>query len=416
VSQVETLSLLQEGIAAARAGNKPLTRQLLRQVTELDPDNEVAWLWLAGAAESPRAALECLERVLEINPRSERARTALRPVRFQAGVEAAKAKDKALARRLLTQVTEQDPENEGAWLWLAGVTDEPAEAVAFLEKVLRINPDNERAKAGIAWHRSQTAPPAPPWSCPLCEGKAEAPRDTCPTCGAVLTLARLEAVGNSLHLKPDLVRGAIERLAPLLRGQPDFATHFYLGLAHLNLRQLDEAVGQLQAALKLRPADRALAGQVNALLQRRAAEAASRTRAGKDRARQRSILVVDDSPTIRKLVTMTMENSGHRVTAAADGYEAVDRIREKGVPDLILLDITMPGMDGYQLCKLLRQNKDTAQVPVVLLSGKDGFINKVRGKMAGSTDFITKPFKPEALVQVVDKYCARPAARAAGAR
>jgi twitching motility two-component system response regulator PilG len=145
-----------------------------------------------------------------------------------------------------------------------------------------------------------------------------------------------------------------------------------------------------------------------------AAEAAAREKAEQERARQPVVLVVDDSPTIRKLVAMTMEKNGYQVVVAADGYEAVDRIRDRGVPALILLDITMPGMDGYQLCKLLRQNRDTAKVPIVMLSGKDGFFSKIRGRMAGSTEYITKPFQPETLVKVVAKYCGRKQPAASG--
>jgi twitching motility two-component system response regulator PilG len=66
----------------------------------------------------------------------------------------------------------------------------------------------------------------------------------------------------------------------------------------------------------------------------------------------------------------------------------------------------MPGMDGYQLCRLLRQNADTTNIPIILLSGKDGFFSKVRGRMAGSTEYITKPFQPEGLLRVVERYCA----------
>ena len=68
MSQAQAYALLRDGIAAAKAGNKPLTRRLLRQVTELDPRNELAWLWLAGVAESTEDSLSCLNQVLEINP------------------------------------------------------------------------------------------------------------------------------------------------------------------------------------------------------------------------------------------------------------------------------------------------------------------------------------------------------------
>jgi twitching motility two-component system response regulator PilG len=73
-------------------------------------------------------------------------------------------------------------------------------------------------------------------------------------------------------------------------------------------------------------------------------------------------------------------------------------------PDLILLDITMPRMDGYQVCKLIRGNPTTKDVPIVMISGKDGFFDKVRGRMAGATGYITKPFGPETLMKAVEHY------------
>lgn len=106
---------------------------------------------------------------------------------------------------------------------------------------------------------------------------------------------------------------------------------------------------------------------------------------------------------------MTVEELGYQVRTAGNGYEAIDVLRDWGLPALILLDIAMPGMDGYQLCKLLRQNADTSRLPIVMLSGKDGFFNKVRGRIAGSTEYITKPFEPEDLARVLNKFCPLPA-------
>ncbi len=115
------------------------------------------------------------------------------------------------------------------------------------------------------------------------------------------------------------------------------------------------------------------------------------------------ILIVDDSPTIRKLVSIKLEKSGYEVIQANDGIEALATIKQV-VPDLILLDITMPNLDGYQVCKMIRSNESTKDVPVIIISGKDGFFDKVRGQMAGSTGYITKPFGPETLMSVIKTY------------
>jgi twitching motility two-component system response regulator PilG len=115
------------------------------------------------------------------------------------------------------------------------------------------------------------------------------------------------------------------------------------------------------------------------------------------------VLVVDDSPTVRKLVSITLKKHNYRVVDAADGIDGLAKINDE-LPDLILLDITMPRLDGYQLCKIIKGNEDTKHIPVVMLSGKSGFFDKVRGRMAGSTEHITKPFKPDELLQAVRKH------------
>jgi len=116
-----------------------------------------------------------------------------------------------------------------------------------------------------------------------------------------------------------------------------------------------------------------------------------------------SILAVDDSPTIRKLVSMTMEGQGYRVIVAADGIEALAILKDEH-PDLILCDVAMPKLDGYQLCKIIKSSSDTKHIPVVMLSGRDGLFDRVRGKMAGCSNYITKPFEPDLLIAEVRKY------------
>jgi twitching motility two-component system response regulator PilG len=118
---------------------------------------------------------------------------------------------------------------------------------------------------------------------------------------------------------------------------------------------------------------------------------------------KQTILVIDDSPTIQKIVAITLERKGYQVVTAANAIQALAKLNEV-VPNLIFLDINLPHMDGYQVCKIIKANDLTKDIPVVMLSGKDGFFDKVRGRIAGATDYITKPFGPSALIQAVEKY------------
>lgn len=116
-----------------------------------------------------------------------------------------------------------------------------------------------------------------------------------------------------------------------------------------------------------------------------------------------TVLVVDDSPTIRKLVQLTLQGCGYKVVTAFDGVAAIKEIA-RHEPSLILLDTNMPRLDGYQLCSLIRKHERTKDIPVVMLSGKDGIFDRIRGKMVGCTSYIVKPFVPEALIEEVEKY------------
>ena len=115
------------------------------------------------------------------------------------------------------------------------------------------------------------------------------------------------------------------------------------------------------------------------------------------------VLVVDDSPTIRKIVEITLKRQGVQVVTAPSGVIALAAIANTP-PQLILLDIMLPKVNGYQICQIIRRNPEYKHIPVVMLSGKDGVFDKVRGKLVGATEYITKPFEPRDLLRVVRKY------------
>lgn len=112
------------------------------------------------------------------------------------------------------------------------------------------------------------------------------------------------------------------------------------------------------------------------------------------------ILVADDEPHIRKLVSFTLGNRGYEVIEAVDGGEAVEiAIRE--VPDLILLDVMMPVMTGYDVLDRLRAEPATADVPVIMLSAKSQRTEVEEGLSRGANEYICKPFTPKDLVSRV---------------
>jgi len=123
---------------------------------------------------------------------------------------------------------------------------------------------------------------------------------------------------------------------------------------------------------------------------------------------RKTVMIVDDSPTIRKILGLTLERAGYKVVAEPDGESAIERLLQV-VPDLILLDIAMPKIDGYEVCKRIKQDPRTKAVPVVMLSGKGALFDKVKGHMAGATEYLTKPFETPAVLAVVATYCEKTA-------
>jgi len=120
-------------------------------------------------------------------------------------------------------------------------------------------------------------------------------------------------------------------------------------------------------------------------------------------ARRRRILVIDDSPTIRRSAALVLERAGLDVELAENGFEALAQISDAR-PDLILLDVVMPRLDGYQTCSLLRRHPAFADVPVVMLSGRDTVFDRVRGRMAGADLYLTKPFTADTLLDAVQRH------------
>ncbi len=111
------------------------------------------------------------------------------------------------------------------------------------------------------------------------------------------------------------------------------------------------------------------------------------------------ILFVDDDPGMRTLVTMNLESEGFMVSTAEDGDEGLDAV-ERLHPELVVLDVMMPGRDGFELLAEMRSRPDVEDIPVVLLTAKATDADVWKGWSAGADYYMTKPFKPEELLSV----------------
>jgi DNA-binding response OmpR family regulator len=118
------------------------------------------------------------------------------------------------------------------------------------------------------------------------------------------------------------------------------------------------------------------------------------------------ILVVDDEPEAVELVEFNLKQSGYAVITAADGAEALKKARGQ-TPDLIVLDVMLPEMDGFEICKTLRLDPATARIPILMLTAKAAEIDRVLGLELGADDYLTKPFSPRELLLRIKKIIAR---------
>ncbi len=120
---------------------------------------------------------------------------------------------------------------------------------------------------------------------------------------------------------------------------------------------------------------------------------------------ERTVLVVDDSPTVVKFVSYSLKNSGFSVITAIDGMDAIEKVSSLGsAVDLVITDLNMPNMDGYELISVLRQSEEYSKTPIIILSSEEDDDDKKLGSEVGADSYLTKPFKSSLLLREVKKF------------
>jgi CheY-like chemotaxis protein len=418
---------LNEAKAAAAAGKRKKAIELVDEFLRAVPDNADAWVLRSNLAIDMDDKILSLEEALKIDEYNLTARamydflkTALRPETVHTETSAEAEAAAAEVVELATDYTLSAPDTAGREKYLirqdAGEatdamtveSDEVSHGTSFDKPEPEPPSRDEPAETMIAMAVDETAdgrnrdePAGMP--CPFCKAGNDPHAFNCGSCNAFLTLSDLETLFESGRADRDTVQRAVTEMeADWNLREFSVAELRALGLGHFNLGNPIAGLKYLQEASRLAPNDVILAGEVNAIAIR-LDEMERQAELHSDMPTGRTILVVDDSPTVRKLISGKLEKSGHTVICAADGVEALEQL-DVVLPDLVLLDITMPRMDGYEVCKQIRANPEARDLPVVMISGKDGFFDKVRGRMAGTTGYVTKPFGPETLMKALETY------------
>lgn len=322
----------------------------------------------------------------------------------------AAARDRAAAQQAARETVEDDPIRE----MLAGKAhEEPADAAAeapaaaaetgdqpahdapmtaageeistasveTAEPVETVEEQDSTSPAVVSEPASRSPRPISQETCLLC-GKRSLTEGVCGYCKAISDITQLDEISRNEQADRTVMLAAVDRFRKELETGPSFEANLGLALAYLHIQQSNDALPRLTQACRLQPDNVELRLQCDRLRSRRL------------------ILVVDDSKTVQKMIAGVLEKELYRVSLADDGLQALARL-DGETPSLILLDITMPRMDGYQVARIISGNDATRAIPVVMLSGKDGFLDRVRGRLAGAKGYVTKPFDPAELTETI---------------
>ena len=382
---INQTAVISEAIAAARSGQKDLARQLLREITDQNPSLEQGFLWLAALAETPAAAIGHLERVLELNPSNAQALNALAVHRLHAESRISKEAMRGPATSPEDAVPRPSTLPSARTATMApGPPSTSLRTVTVTNPVAvpNVHPTPVEAKNDPPGPRTITRNV---WPCPLCDAENIDGVNKCRRCGALQDLEDVWSLAENRGVDEALVAKGADKWLQRLIGGPSFDAHVNVARAYLNLNRSAEALLHLEKACEMRATDRGLRTVLETLRSRKL------------------VLAVDDSPTVRRLIAVSLERKGYRVVTAEDGMQALVRLAEH-TPSLVLLDITMPKMDGYEVCKVIKRNQTLKHVPVLMLSGKDGIFDKIKGRIAGATDYIAKPFDIAMLLHALDRH------------
>ena len=122
-----------------------------------------------------------------------------------------------------------------------------------------------------------------------------------------------------------------------------------------------------------------------------------------DKFQNLKVMVIDDSKTIRRTAETLLQREGCEVITAVDGFEALSKIAEAN-PDIIFVDIMMPRLDGYQTCALIKNSLNYQNIPVIMLSSKDGLFDQAKGRVVGADEYLTKPFSKDELLTAIRNH------------
>lgn len=447
-------TLVQQAVNAARAGNPAIAKMHLQKAAEAAPDDPSVWLWMGWLSDSPLNMIQCLEMVLQSEQYQDAAKAGLAFANALAAFQAGTGQnlpDAAIAAPVRETFDQTVPAesvppplpNTYPDTWQPNADCDSTEDVSSNEIGSEPQATIHTNTSDDAWsvasppieQNESTTPPSPPvfraavtdWFTVEPVAVTQDRTEQTPTKPASnsnyqpVHPAVQQGLNNLFSVVPespeisapycppdaDPIDDCVEETgtSPVKYVPPVAAPPIQPAWADdAEVPASNELVMSPPPVPQVHPDELLVATHdrefVNAISNEPALPHATTPQAVPQ---TRTILVVDDSPTVRKLVALTLEKRGFRVVSAFDGVAAIKEIAAHN-PALILMDINMPRMDGYQLCKLVRKHESTRHIPVVMLSGKDGMFDRLRGKLVGCSGYVSKPFAPEELAETIEGY------------
>ena len=409
--------LLDEGIKAVEAGDKELGRELLWEVLRLNPDSEQGWLWRMSLSRTKSELIEHGRQVLRINPRNEQVIEWLEKFCRKEGISmpapAIGIPSKLVSARQSTVVAHSDAEsrplasplNRAASVAVPssspprGSGNEPISPRQTDQPVLPKDGESRRPLPVPSHRPTRDTPeavrtPVPParpaarggtWLCPLCRQPSRKQGVHCTTCGAITDLKDLRAVGRKAEVDTRKLVTALAQLSQESKDRPSADAYARLAAVHLNLNDSSAALEQLANALELSPGDAELKSHYSFLKA------------------QRVVLVIDADEQVAREAAAILEPYRLRVRSAQNGLQAISQVEEE-MPDLVLLNMDLPRMDGFEVCKILRRNAAAMDLPIIMMQDEGGMLGKLRGRLAGVAGSVTKPLSASLLRDLLKKH------------
>lgn len=322
------------------------------------------------------------------------------------------------AQKPLLELVKKYPDNMQGWLWLSRTLTNMKQLHKALTMAFKIDAKNLDVNKDILKYSAATKVCQEEISrCPFCYTPVPLKTIQCHYCKSYLVinkeiLPRISETADHTEL-----RQAIGRYENVLSREVNINVLFYAGLAWLHLDNFNATLDffeQLQTCTENKksiytsPVEHIVAYIASKQAEKKSKIVPKKKQSKElpflsDTPRVKKILVVEDSPTTRKVIKMTLNSNGFHVEEATDGIEALSKLNDTQ-PNLILLDVMLPKLDGYGILSVLKKNETLKHIPVIMLTSKDSLKDRLKGRFSSASAYLTKPFKPNELIHKVNKF------------